>query len=89
MLHYRFGDDHPAIAVADQNGGALLQIQHAFGCRDVVGERCQRLLHHADRIAVFAKNVGDAPPSGAVGEGAVDEDDVLDRLGGPRRGDGS
>ena len=84
----RFGDDHPAIAVADQKDGALLQIQHPFGRRDVVGERCQRLLHHADRIAVLAENVGDALPSGAVGEGAVDEDDVLDRLG-PRRRDGS
>jgi hypothetical protein len=34
----RFGDYHPAIAVADQKGGTLLQIQHPFGRRDVVGE---------------------------------------------------
>ena len=34
----RFGDDHPAIAVADQKGWALLQIQHPFGRRDVVGK---------------------------------------------------
>jgi len=34
----RFGDDHPAIAVTDQNGGALLQIQHPSGRRDVVGK---------------------------------------------------
>jgi len=73
--------------VANQNGWALLQIQYAFGRCDVVGKRCQGLLHHADRVAVLAKNVGDAPPSGAVGEGPVDQDDVLDRLG-PRRRDG-
>src|SRR3974377_1448916 len=34
----RFGDDHPAIAGTDHNGGALLQIQHPFGRRDVVGK---------------------------------------------------
>ena len=34
----RFGDDHPAVAVADQKGGALLQIEHPFGRRDVVGK---------------------------------------------------
>ena len=34
----RFGDDHAAIAVADQKGRALLQVQHAFGRCDVVGE---------------------------------------------------
>jgi hypothetical protein len=32
----RLGDDHPTIAVADQEGRALLQIQHAFGRRDAV-----------------------------------------------------
>jgi hypothetical protein len=39
-------------------------------------------------IAVFDQNVGDLPPSGTVGEGPVDDDDILDRLG-PCRGDGS
>lgn len=34
----RFGDDHSAITVANQKGWALLQIQHAFGRRDVIGE---------------------------------------------------
>jgi len=52
-----------------------LQIQHAFGRRGVVGKRCQWLVHHADRVAVLAKNFGDTLPSGTVGEGAVDDDD--------------
>jgi hypothetical protein len=37
---------------------------------------------------VLAKNVDDALPSGTVGEGAVDDDNILDWIG-LRRGDGS
>jgi len=59
----RLGDHDAAIAVADQDRRALLQLQHPLGRRHVVGERGQRLLHHADRVAVLAQDVGDRAPA--------------------------
>jgi len=81
------GDDGAAIAVADEHGRTGLAIEDAVGRGDIIRQRSFRLLDDADGIAVLAEDIGDRLPAGSVGEGAMHEDDVLDRLG-PRRGDG-
>ena len=81
------GDDRAAIAVADEHGRTGLAVEDAVGGGDVIRQRSLRFLDDADAVAVLAEDIGDAPPARTVGEGAVDEDDVLDRLG-PRRRDG-
>ena len=41
------GDDRAAVAVADEQRGAVLQIENPLRRRDIVGKRRLRLLHHA------------------------------------------
>ena len=76
----RFGDDAAAIGMSDKDGGPILPVEDALRGSDVVGKRRQRVLDDADREALGGQFVVDAPPAGAVGEGTMDEDDVLDGL---------
>ena len=85
----RLGDDGAAIAVGDQNHRRLGTGDHAYGGRDIVRQRGFGFLHDGHRIAVALQDLCHGAPAGAVGERAMDQDNVLDRLGGPRRGDSS
>jgi len=57
--------------------------QDATGGGDVVGQRGERILDDADLVALGGQAMVDPAPARAVGEGAVDQDDVADigRLG--------
>jgi hypothetical protein len=76
-MHSRLGDDHPAIAVADQYTRSGL-VEHAARCSDVCREAGLGLLHDANRISVTHEDVSHRFPSGTIGEGAVDQNDSLD-----------
>ena len=64
--------------MADQDHRAVLAGEHPVGRRHFIGECRQRILNDADVVAAAGENVVDALPAGAVGPGAVDENDVLD-----------
>src|SRR5215471_5535747 len=76
-------DDHPAIAVADQHTRTCL-VEHAARCSHVCRETRLRLLDNSYRVTVALENVRHRLPSGAIGEGAMDQNDSLD--GRVRRG---
>lgn len=76
-----------AIGVADENDRAVLPVQHTLGCRDIVGERGQRVLHDAHIIATRGQLIIDPAPPGSVGECTVDKDDVRDGVGIDAEGD--
>ena len=73
----RFGDDHAAVGVADEEDGTVHQCDGAVGSCDVVFKGGERVLDGYDVVAFFVEKGNDAGPTGAVGEGAVYEDDVL------------
>ena len=52
---------------------------------EVIGECGQRKLHRRDVVALGLQNRDDLGPARTIGEGAVDEDDVLHGLRGCRR----
>src|ERR1700722_17690305 len=70
------GDDLAAVGVPGDDGGAVLQVQHLAQPGNVIGERGQRELRRGDVVAVGLQALDDAAPAGALGPGAVDEDDV-------------
>src|SRR5262249_10871496 len=78
-----FVDDHPAIAVADQHTRTYL-VENAARRSHVCRETRLRLLDNSYRVTVALENVRHRLPSGAIGEGAVDQNDSLD--GRVRRG---
>src|SRR5215472_3681790 len=78
-----FVDDHPAIAVADQHTRTCL-VEHAARRSHVCRETRLRLLDNSYRVTVALENVRHRLPSGAISEGAVDQNDSLD--GRVRRG---
>src|SRR5215813_1763833 len=72
-----FVDDHPAIAVADQHTRTYL-VENAARRSHVCRETRLRLLDNSYRVTVALENVRHRLPSGAIGEGAVDQNDSLD-----------
>jgi hypothetical protein len=85
----RLGDDHPAVTVADQHTRTGL-VGNAARCSHVCRETRLRLLDDVHRVTMIQENVRHRHPSGAIGEGAVDQNDSLDlrvRRGGRRKSD--
>jgi hypothetical protein len=76
-MHSRLGDDHPAITVADQYTRTRL-IENAARRSHICRETRLRLLNNEYRVTVTLEDVCDRLPSGAIGEGAVDQNDSLD-----------
>src|SRR5262249_3787065 len=72
-----FVDDHPAIAVADQHTRTGL-VENPARRSNVCRETRLRLLDSSYRVTVALENVRYRLPSGAIGEGAVDQNDSLD-----------
>src|SRR6516162_4121628 len=72
----RFGDDHPAPAMADEHAWART-VQDDTGGRDIGIERSQRVLHDIHRVAVTLQYVRNWFPPRAIGEGAVYQDYIL------------
>jgi len=76
-----FGDDGATVAVADEDGGAVLQVDDAFGGGYIFFEGRFGFLDDGDVIAVFDEDVVDAAPAGAIGPGAVNENYISDAVG--------
>src|SRR5262249_49893302 len=76
-MHSRLGGDHPAITVPDQYTRPRL-IENAARRSHVGRETRLRLLDNEYRVTVALENVRHRLPSGAIGEGAVDQNDSLD-----------
>jgi hypothetical protein len=80
-----FGDDDAAVGMADENCRAVLPGQHSVHRRNVIPQRGQRDLDDANMVAAVGQDVVDAAPAGTVGEGTVDEQDVVHADGRRRR----
>jgi hypothetical protein len=48
--------------MADQQRGSILRSGHFDGSVDIVGQRCQRVLHREDAVAFFMQGRNDMPP---------------------------
>ena len=71
----RLGDDRPAVRVAHEDHRLALSVDRAPGHGNVVGVRDRRILDDSDAVAVLLQVLVDAPPTGAIHEAAVDEND--------------
>src|SRR5262249_32394388 len=76
-MHSRLGDDHPAIAVADQYTRTC-PIENSTRRSPLCPPTRLRLLHDVNRVTVSLENVRHRLPSGTIGEGAVDQNNSLD-----------
>ena len=65
--------------MSDQNGRAILPVQHALGLRHRIVERCQGVLHgrHVQSRGLQARD--HFGPGGSVREQPVDQNDVSSR----------
>src|SRR5215469_3603185 len=72
----RFGDDHPAPAMADEHAWTRA-LQDDTSGRDIGIERRQRVLHDIHRVAVTLEDLRNRFPARAIGEGAVNQDYIL------------
>src|SRR5271156_3555772 len=79
-----FGNYGASITVSDENAGAVLQSEDALRSGDVFFEGRFRFLDHGDVVAVLYEDVVHASPAGAVGPGAVDQNNILNAVGGLR-----
>src|SRR5713226_3745005 len=70
-----FGDHRSSVGVADENHRAVLLMNNAFGCGDIVGQRYRRILDDGDIVAVLLQYLIDALPTGTVHEAPVDKND--------------
>ena len=68
--------DLAAVGVADYDRWPVLAVEHLAQPRDVVGECRHRKLRRGDAEAVRLQAFDDCAPAGAIGPGAVDENDV-------------
>ena len=75
-----FGDYGASITVSDEDARAVLQSEDALGGGDVVFEGRLRFLDHGDVVAVLNEDVVHASPAGAVGPGAVNQNDILNTI---------
>ncbi len=82
------GDHHAAPRVADKNGSAVLAGEGAPRGGHVVGQGGEGVLDDGHPVAASGQVVIDGPPARAVGEGAVNQDDVADGLSRRNRLDG-
>ena len=73
----RFGNYRSPVAVSDKNAWSILLSQDALRSGDILLERRLRLLNDADIVAIFDKNVVNAPPARTICPGAMDEYDVF------------
>lgn len=65
--------------MANKDGWPILPRQHPVGGGHIGFEAGERVLDDADPKALRGQPVVDAAPPRAIGEGAVDDDDVADR----------
>lgn len=72
-----FSDYGAAIAVGDEDGGSVLEVQDALGRGDVIFEGGFGFLDHGDVVAVFGEDVVDGAPAGGVGPSAVNQNDIF------------
>src|SRR5262249_12970988 len=70
-------DDRTAITVSDENTASRLHSDNSPRGGYIRLERCLRLLHDADGVAVLAEDVVDAFPARAICPRAVNEHHVL------------
>ncbi len=70
------GHDLPAVGVAGDDGGPVLELEHLAESRDVIRKRGERKLGRAHLEAFGLQAFDHAAPAGPVGPGSVDEDDV-------------
>lgn len=73
-----FADHHAALAVPDEQGRSVLQVQNTVRSLDVGRKRGQRFLHHRYVETAPRRDIAGLPPARTVGKGAVHDDDVLD-----------
>lgn len=64
----------------DKNGRAVLPVQCAFGGRNIVFQRCQRVLDDGDPVSTHCQFVIDAAPAGAIRKSAVNKHNIPDSL---------
>src|SRR5262249_12398001 len=76
-MHSCFGDDRPAITVAYQHTRACL-VENPARRSHICRETRLRLLDSEYRVTATLENVRHRLPSGAIGEGAVDQNNGLD-----------
>src|SRR6266446_5367476 len=74
-----FGDHRSSIGVAYENHRAVLRMNNAFGCGDIVGQRYRRILDDGDIVAVLLQYLIDALPTGTVHEATVDKNESYSR----------
>ncbi|MCY1310535.1 hypothetical protein D9M70_607350 [compost metagenome] len=69
--------------MSDEQGRTILQIEYAVRGGDIIRQRGDGLLDDRDGVAPLLENFRCLAPAGAVGQCAVNDDDVLDlgRLG--------
>ncbi len=70
------GDDLAAVGMPGNDGRPVLASQDPAQPGDIVGQPGQRDLGCGDAVAVCLQVLDDGAPTGPVGSGAVDEDDV-------------
>ena len=72
-------DDGPAVAVANKDAWARLEVEDPLRCGDVRLELSFRLLYHGHVVTILDQDFVDGPPPRAVDPGAVHQDDILNR----------
>src|SRR5579859_6275160 len=75
-----FGDDGPAVAVADQNHWSAHSVDCGLRVLLVVGVRSLGRLRYRHLVAILLQYVSDSFPAGAIGESTVHQDHVLNML---------
>src|SRR5580692_8568353 len=75
-----FGDDGPAVAVADQNHWSAHSVDCGLRVLLVVGVRSLGRLRYRHLVAIILQYVSDSFPAGAIGESTVHQDHVLNML---------
>ena len=76
-----FGDDGPAVAVADQNHWAAHGVDCGLRVLLVVGVRSLGRLRYRHLVAILLQDVSDGFPAGAIGECTMHQNHVLDASG--------
>jgi hypothetical protein len=75
----RLGDHGSAVAMTDEDAGPILLVQDALGRGHILIQAGERVLDDRNVVTVPNEDVVNRPPTGAVDEGAVDEQDILHR----------
>jgi hypothetical protein len=88
-----FADDNAPVGVTNQHHRPILLSDGALREGDIVGQRGRRVLDDRHIVALLLQRVVDTLPPGAIGEAAMDQNDIFDvgrsREGWRASGDGN